>query len=309
MNKSNSEKSWLQEMSWLRNWDLWFLLVITLSITIIDMFSTYFLDAQLFPRELFSTFILMTLALMGIRLLRDDKEQLLKSFDELKDNQSRLLTKLSEIGARVPASLTIVEPSRDTWIWDGFEGHYYAINAPWQVESESDESFDALVAMHAKRYENERFIAAHYVIFRGTADTPPAYPKAEDNFARFASALAEKSDAATSKVKVSVLESPSPCFTAFLGERPWPSLNGGIPAIPKRQNLSECSIVYIGGRPFVNANGHPRLAFLVFDARFNQALRDQITSTIHTVTNEEIPLDRFLSMRKQERTENQRRTN
>ncbi|MDP4084461.1 MAG: hypothetical protein Q8934_07565 [Bacillota bacterium] len=115
----------------------------------------------------------------------------------------------------------MVSPAESPQIWENFEDVYYAYNAPFQLEKETN--LDGLVEKHKIRYENTMLKKTKYLFFLGNpnnADDLQTFSRRLDNFLTFMRRLHERIPTILeTKLEIYIVRSEFPNITFFSGKK------------------------------------------------------------------------------------------
>jgi hypothetical protein len=148
-------------------------------------------------------------------------------------------------------------------LWDGFVGKYYAINAPWVVETEAEKSYAEAVAIQTKRYSDAKCQAVY--IFYDRGHERAFYPDAHKGATKFWKAMDKLDPKSLDQISVITAGENAPNYTIFIGSKP-------IGPDGKERLVS---IIYIGEWPFTHDKGSPNWSFVCFDQSLNKIIIEE----------------------------------
>ncbi|MCK0469950.1 hypothetical protein [Halalkalibacter sp. APA_J-10(15)] len=153
--------------------------------------------------------------------------------------------------------MEMIDPAENPQIWENFEGTYYAYNAPFQLERETN--IEQLVDKHVQRYENKRLKKTNYLFFIGDIESEQDRNKVEkrlENCLKFMSKLYERiPNLAEAKIDIYFIRKEIPNLTFFAGEKLG----------------SKYGIIYVHNEHFL-IDDMPKLAFLTKDESLIESL-------------------------------------
>lgn len=240
----------------LDNIELFVLLVISVIMLSIDLIG------RGFEINTVATIITALLALLALHTVRDAYRR--EQDREAVESDREILNRLDTFLEGASPKVELVDPRSRLDIWANFEGVYYAWNAPFRLERDTD--LKASLGTHANRYRNERLIKAQYVFFRGQTDVDPdreVFERRYANYLRFMRALSEEAVELSTKLETFILNESIPEFTFFIG----------------RQNGAELCILYFNQPPFMKGD-MPQWAFLIKEPVIVGALKGMFEEKI-----------------------------
>jgi hypothetical protein len=206
------------------------------------------------------TAFLALLALNSARLHHErqsEREKTRQDREVLKD--IRVLLK----SHRPPIEL--VAPRERPDIWSEFEGVYYAWNAPFRLERDTD--LEKSLETHIQRYRNTNFIKAKYFFFYGENSQHPdhkVFKRRFENYRRFVSTLSSQCPEVQEKLETYIIPERLPGYTFFIG----------------RRKDSDLCILYFNIEPFMSGD-MPEWAFLIKEPSIIKSLRSQFDKKVY----------------------------
>ena len=164
--------------------------------------------------------------------------------------------------------IELVAPRERPEIWSGFEGVYYAWNAPFRLEHDTD--LAKSLETHVQRYSNTNFVKAKYFFFLGENQQHPdrrVFERRFENYRRFISALSDQCPEVLEKLETYIIPERLPGYTFFIG----------------RKKDSDLCILYFNIEPFMSGD-MPEWAFLLKEPSIIKSLRSQFDKKVYECT-------------------------
>ncbi len=206
------------------------------------------------------TAFLALLALNSARLQHErqsEKEKIKQEREILKD--IRILLKSQS------PKIELVAPRERPDIWEDFEGVYYAWNAPFRLERDTD--LEKLTETHVQRYRHPKLIKAKYFFFFGENQQHPdnkVFRRRFENYRKFISALHAKHPEIEEKIETYILPENLPVYTFFIG----------------RKKDSDICILYFNIEPFMSGD-MPDWAFIIKESSIINSLRSKFDKKVY----------------------------
>ncbi|WP_316858684.1 hypothetical protein [uncultured Cohaesibacter sp.] len=229
-------------------------------------------------------FLLLAVSGLVFSQMRNDPKRIHERFSET--NQI-----LSNFTFFQSARTTSVAPTEHPEIWEGFIGNYFAVNAPWLLETSDDQQLESMVEVHAARYSEPQFGKAFYVFYSKGA-RGCYFPKAVSRFVMFGKCLMEKNPEVSSKIRVLLLDEDAPAYTLFLGDKML-SFEGSL-------HKEKVSVFYVNQKPLVRETGFPNIAFVSIDTKLNSIFEQDANRIIQENLESFIDLPTFISQNDRE---------
>jgi hypothetical protein len=244
------------------NWENIIPVMIAIPLLVADM-----LGSELFPDGSIESMTLAMLIAIAISQVKNNHgNSLLNKLDTS-------MVKIDDIFTLSKGNVTIIKPKDEPNIWKNFRGRFYAINAPWALEDNSNVSSDEMIDGYIDTYDNDDFVGVTYVFY---TNGPKGYyyPNALKKFHDFSLKVKEKSENVYNKIDVIVVDDkPAPAFSFFIGKKGGEVLGESG---KKTSSLIPYCILYIGEEPFTSVKGVPSLAMLSINEPLNDKLNDYV---------------------------------
>ncbi|MDH3997464.1 MAG: hypothetical protein OET90_01375 [Desulfuromonadales bacterium] len=267
------------------NWDVIIIISVTTPLLILDTLPDDLALSITLSEKGFLGLILLALIGISVSQLRSNPRSLQMDF-------SRSQQKLSDLLLLTKGKISAVRPDKETSIWEGFVGNFYAINPPWLIEMRSVENQDSMVNKHIARYTNAKFNRAVYIFFTHGEDRC-YFSQAEKYFVSFAQKLMDKSPHAAEKVEVIIAKEPAPGFTLFVGNKE----THGKETHGKETSVLPYSIFYLNEKPLMSKMGFPLWAFVTVNDDLNTSLEDYAKDLANEY--EAVPLREYMARSKE----------
>jgi len=235
------------------------IIIITCNFLGIDVFKFF----NLIGIEEKSIVVIFLLTILSILLEID-----IKPIDE-KLKQTNL--KFYDLSLLASGNSIFIEPHKHPYIWEDFVGNYYAINAPWLLEENSNEKYEEMIEKHKQRYINDKMIKTYYVFF-----TKTEYKGSVERFYKFIKSLyLQIPDIIDKKIKIIIIDDEAPKYTLFVGEKPKNVIIENKYKSLDSKDYLDYSILYLADDPFMTEGGMPNWCIVTINSPLNKILLEQ----------------------------------
>jgi hypothetical protein len=278
--KINKNKNILKYMIW----------ILILIVVICDFFSVdifkFFALIGLEEKSVIVIFLLLILSL----LLEIDLYPI-----DMKLNKTNL--KFYDLTLLASGNSVFLEPHKHPYIWEDFVGNYYAVNAPWLLEENSNEEYEKMIEKHKLRYLDERMVKTYYIFF-----TETKYKGSIQRFYNFISRLySEIPQIIDKKVRIVIIDDKAPEYTFFIGEKPKNVIIENKYKSLDSNDYLDYSILYLSDAPFITGEGMPNWSIVTINSPLNKTLLEQAREYVFSdkltyikLENKELKISEFI---------------
>jgi len=205
--------------------------------------------------------------------------------------------KLYDFSLLASGNSIFLEPHKHPYIWEDFVGNYYAVNAPWLLEENSNEEYEKMLEKHKLRYLDEKMVKTYYIFF-----TKTKYKGSIERFFYFIKNLYLKiPDVINKKVRIIIIDDIAPNYTFFIGEKPKNVILENKYKSLDSNDYLDYSILYLSDEPFITEEGMPNWCVITINSPLNRTLLEQARKYVFSdklnyikLKNKELKINEFI---------------